>query len=224
MPAITTAILAATAVAGVATSVYGMSKQQSGYKQEQAGYAQMQQGYQAQAAAAAQAAGYNKAIAGDEQQQDQIRRTAMQVGAKRDTIQAVRQAQQARSMSIAAATAQGAGFAGGFGPSSGYSGGAAQVNSRNNFNILGINQNLQAGEGMFNLNADITQQRIGLADTSTAMANAQGTVAMGQGTVGLGQGMVGQGQGYMSLGGQLVSSAGTFANVATSLGGFGKTK
>lgn len=207
---ISAAVVGVTSAIGIGTSVYGMSKQQAGYDQ-------MQRGYQAQAEAAAHAAGFNKAIAGDEAQQDVIRRKAMELDAKRNTIQAVRQAQQARATSIAAATAQGAGFAGGFGPSSGYSGGSAQVNSRNNFNLLGINQNLQAGEGMFDLNADISKQRIGLADVSTEMANAQGMVAMGQG-------MVGQGAGYMSLGGQLVSSAGTFANVATSLGGFGKTK
>ncbi len=191
-----------TAAAGVGTSLYGMSQQQKGY-------AQMQQGYAIQQQAAEQAAGYNKAIIGDEQQQEAIRRQAMQLDAKRNTLQVIRQAQQARSQNVAAATAQGAGFSG-FGQSSALSGGLAQVHSQAGYNILGINQNLQAGNQMFDINADISQQKIGLADTQTLMAQGQGQVAMGQGTVG-------QGASYMSLGGQLVSSAGTFSNIA----GFG---
>ncbi len=188
--------------AGVGTSLYGMEKQQAGYKKQQEGYNIQQQ-------AAAEAAGYNKNIVADEQAQEGIRRQAMQLDAHRNTLQVIRQAQQARAQNIAAATAQGAGFSG-FGQSSALSGGLAQVHSQAGYNILGINQNLEAGNKMFDINADISQQKMKLADTQTMMAQGQGQVAMGTG-------MVGQGAGYMSLGGQLVSSAGTFSNIA----GFG---
>lgn len=199
MPAITSLLLA-TAVAGTATSGYGLFSQHQGSKQSQAGY-------QTQQAAAQQAAVYNKNILNDELQQENVRRQAMELDAKRNSLQVVRQSQQARAMAIASATSQGAGFFGNNQASSGLFGGLGQISGDTNFNLLGINQNLQAGRKMFDINADINQQKIGLAGTQSQMAQGQGQVSMGQGTSAMGSG-------FMSLGGSMVSAASTFANLS----------
>lgn len=221
MPIATTAILATTAAIGIGTSIYGAVKQQEGYDKMKEGYEQSAAGYRTQQEAANRIAGYQKNIIADEQKQEGIRRQSMELDAKRNILQVTRQAQAARAMSLATATAQGAGFYSEGGVNSGLAGSQAQINASSMYNINGINQALYAGRSMFDLNADISQQRIGISDAGTLMAQGQGQVAMGQGMVGLGQGMSAQGAGYMSLGGSLVSAAGTFGNLAGNMKGFG---
>lgn len=220
MPVLTTTILAATALAGLGATAYGVSQQQSGLSRQREGLLQQQQGYQTEQAAAEFTAGEQKNITNAEFKQEGLRMRAMELDAKRNTLQVVRNAQQSRALSIAAATAQGAGFAGGQGASSGLSGGLAQVAGDSQFNLQGINQNLQLGRENFGYNADISQARLGIADASTLMARGQGQVAMGGGMVQQGQGISAGGAGFMSLGGQLVSAAGTFSNVAGSMGSY----
>lgn len=205
--------------AGIGTSIFGMSKQQEGYAQEKQGLALEQQGYTQETALANTAAGYNTNIVTDQQNQQQINMTAMELDAKRQSTQIIRNSQSARAMAIAGATAQGAGFAGGTAAATGLLGGLAQVKGDTSFNLNGVSQALQAGKQMFASNEDISQNEILLAQNQGQMATAQGLVAQGSGMVQGGQGVVSQGAGYMSLGSSLVSASSIFGNIAGNFGG-----
>lgn len=80
---------------------------------------------------------------------EQIRSRQMSLEAMRAQRQALREAQIARAAALSNATAQGAG--GG----SGIQGGMAQIAGQQNTNILGINQGLSLGQGMFAANRQL---------------------------------------------------------------------
>lgn len=126
------------------------------------------------------------------------KRQAMELDARRKSLQTMRQAQQARSAGLAAATNQGAGGDLLQGGNSGYAGGQAQVRGDETTNLLGINQNLTIGRNIFDLNSKISDQ-------SVAQAYAQQSMQ--------------QSQGFSQLGTSLVGSAGAFGRLTS--GGVG---
>lgn len=122
--------------------------------------------------AAKDKANSEKQIASLEMQADAQRRQAMELSARRQQLQTVRTAQQAQAMALSSATNQGAQFG------SGLQGGLAGVSGQANFANLGVSQNLQFGENMFNINQQIDNQKLAIADDESALASAQGLGSM----------------------------------------------
>lgn len=237
MAAITSAILAATAVAGLGLSAYGMSQQMAGKEQAAAGAKLQSQGAQVQAQAAQQAAqgamvqvqgaaaqnAATKAITGYEQDIEAQRFKAMELDANRQSMDVVRNLQRARALGLANATQQGASRG------SGLQGGYGQASGEAGQNLLGISQNLDIGRNIFGLNSNITQQKLAYAAGGDIINQGQGIIASSQGLSAVGAGIIAQGggqiaagagtsaigQGLTSLGGSLVQAAPTFGNVGT---------
>lgn len=119
---------------------------------------------------------------------------AMEIDARRRSLEQVRQTQQAQSLATARATSQGAQFG------SGLQGGLAEVQDQGNFNLQGINQSLQIGRQINQYNQNIDQDKI----QSAALGGQQAT-----------------NQGIMSLGGALMSSGPTIGKLSQGVGGLG---
>lgn len=126
------------------------------------------------ASAAKDKANAEKQIASDEMQQDQVRRSGMELDANRKSMEQLRNNQRMRAMATNSAVNQGAQFG------SGLQGGLAGISGQSNTNQLGISQNLSLGENMFDLNAKISQQKMNIADASSKMATAQAWSSMGK--------------------------------------------
>lgn len=136
---------------------------------------------------AREAAGINVGIAGDEQQINEQKRMQMEMSARRQQMEVMRNAQRARAQGTAAAVSQGANLG------SGLQGGLAQINDQGNFNLQGINNNLAIGENIFDINKDISGKKMQLANVQADQATDTA---------------------IMSLGGSVVSNAGTIGNIA----------
>lgn len=126
--------------------------------------------YSAFQSSSAAKAKYNseKQIASLEMQADQVRRQAMEMSARRQQLQTIRTAQQARAMALSTAVGQGAQF------SSSAESGQAQTNAQAAYANLGVSQNLQYGEQLFNINSMIDTQKIAEADAESKLASSQG--------------------------------------------------
>ncbi len=131
-------------------------------------------------------------MAQDERAINEQKHQAMLLQAKRSQLEVFRNQQRARSMSQNAAVNQGAQFG------SGLQGGLAQINDQTGVNSLGISQNLEIGENIFGLNADLSSKKM-------QMANAQSNSAMDQGLMSLGQAMVKAGPTVGAFGKQIGS-------------------
>lgn len=112
-------------------------------------------------------------IAGLEGGLEDQRHTAMELSAKRQSVEILRANQRARATAINNATQQGAQFG------SGLQGGLAQVQDQGIFNLAGVNQNLEIGEAMFGINKQITGQKQQLAQVQGQMATDQGIASLG---------------------------------------------
>jgi hypothetical protein len=143
--------------------------------------------------AAKDSAAANSKIAQDQQAQNALSQQAMELNARRQQLETIRNSQKARALALSDATAQGAG------QGSGLQGGYGQVQGDADTTLLGIQQQLSLGQQNFSIDADITSQKI-------ALANAQSKASFGQGLT--------------SLGGALISNSGTIGNISQ---GFGKT-
>lgn len=139
-----------------------------------------------------EAAGINIGIAGDEQQINEQKRMQMEMSARRQQMEVMRNAQRARAQGTAAAVNQGANLG------SGLQGGLAQINDQGNFNLQGINNNLAIGENIFDINKDISGKKMQLANVQADQATDTA---------------------LMSLGGSVVSNAGTIGNIGKFAGG-----
>jgi hypothetical protein len=133
-----------------------------------------------------QAADINKGIAGDEQQINEQKRLQMEMSARRDQMQVMRNAQRTGARATAAAANQNALFG------SGYAGGQDQITSQAAFDKQGITGNLAIGENIFSINNDISGKKMQLADVQADQATDTA---------------------LMSLGGSLVTNAGTIGNI-----------
>lgn len=130
----------------------------------------------------------SQAIAQQERNINDQKRQQMELSARRQQMEVFRNAQRMRAQGTAAAVNQGAQFG------SGLQGGLAQVSDQSYSNSLGIGQNLEIGNNIFDMNNTIS----GL---NAQKSQVQSEAAMYQG--------------FTSLGGSVMSNAGT-------LGAFGK--
>lgn len=137
---------------------------------------------------AKEAYGIQSNISGLEGQVNQQRQTAMELSARRQSMEIFRNNQRARSMAVNNATNQGASY----GNSSGLPGGLAQVQDQSMFNLSGVNQNLELGRNIFGLDDQISKQKLALSQVQSSMATDQ---AIGQ------------------LGGGITKNAGTIGNI-----------
>jgi hypothetical protein len=118
---------------------------------------------------------------GVEQQQNQVRRQAMEMSGQRQILQQVRNNQMARAMAQATATSQGAQFG------SGLQGAMGSISGQTNSNIGSISQGLQFGEQMFNLDDQLSGLKQQYAGAQSNLATAQGISSIGSGIMGLGK-------------------------------------
>lgn len=174
MAAISTLLLgvtAATAVASVGLSAFGTKESVGGAQDAAAASQQITQG---------------------ELKQDQIRQEAAAMDARRRELQTIRESQKARAMALTSATAQGAGLG------SGLQGGYGQIQGDTATNYLGIAQNLEFGQRLYDVNANE------INPAKVALSQAQGRMATGQG--------------MSSFGGSLMNSVGTIGRLAQGFG------
>lgn len=118
-----------------------------------------------------------KQILGQEQATNEVRRQAMHISAQRQSIETIRRTQKARAMGIAAGVNQGAQFG------SGVAGGAAGAAAAGGFGLLGINQNRQLGDQIFDIDSRIGSLKMQLGDVMTDQSNYQGMMGLGLGLV-----------------------------------------
>jgi hypothetical protein len=135
---------------------------------------------------ASDAARDQRAIAQLDIQADQQRKAAMELSARRQMTENVRNAQMARSMALTNATGQGAAY----GESSGLRGGYASISGQAGVNQQGISQNLQIGENLFDINAQVDAAKMELAKDQSGEAMAQGIASLG-GSIGKSLGPIG---------------------------------
>lgn len=121
-----------------------------------------------------------------QQQQEIQRMQAMELDARRRQLEVIRNAQRAQSLSLAVATSQGAQFGSGLGGAQG------QISGASGSNLLGISNNLEIGRNMFDINTQISAQKINMSDADTLSAT---------------------GQGVNQFGGSLLNAAGTIKNL-----------
>jgi len=183
---ITAAVTAGAAVVSAGTAAYGIYEQNQG-RQSAVEAAQTQatiSGQMAQTSASFAGSEYalnvaaadasvtaseassviNKNILQGEQGIEGLKRQAMESDARRKQLEFIRQQQRARSLGL---TKQGAQFG------SGLQGGYGQISGATGTNLTGLSQNLQIGEGIFDFNAGITNQRIALNDLMTQYQKTQ---------------------------------------------------
>lgn len=130
-----------------------------------------------------------KEISALERRAEAERRKSMELQARRQKMEMVRNVQRARAMALTVATSQGAAAPG----SSALGGAFGQFQGQTGVNMLGVNQNLEIGRNTFDINSLISDQRMALADAGT---------------------MSSIGQGLSSLGGSIFGSIPAFGNLA----------
>jgi hypothetical protein len=108
-----------------------------------------------------------------EQRQEALRRQAMELDARRKTMEEFRAAQRARSLALTNAAGKGAQFG------SGLAGGYGQISGQSGVNLLGIAQNLGLGRENFGLSAMISQSRIAESRAKSSLATGQGWSSLG---------------------------------------------
>lgn len=251
MAAITTAaaVTAAIGVAGVGAQVYGLVKSQeaseeasrgnelktAGAKMQAEGAEIQSQGSLQQVEGAKVQNAASKEITKLELKAEEQRFRAMEVDSKRKQLEVVRNQQRARALGLATATAQGAS------KGSALSGAYGQVSGQSGVNMLGIQQNLELGRNIFNINSGISSQKLAYAAGGDIINEGAGTIARGQGVISKGAGLIAEGGGIVSsaqgtaqlasgisqFGGSLVSSSQTLGNVASTtaniFSGFGSS-
>lgn len=176
--------------------------------------------------AANQSYNINKGTIADEQAIQVQQKQAMELDARRQSMEIIRNQQRSRALGLTAATSQGAA------KGSGLQGGYGQASGQSNVNLLGVNQNLQIGEAIFGYNTDISNNRVAQNDLehtyslqqaanqttkanltyNYAVANAgfQTRQADVQTLMSQGQGYVNQGSGYVSQGQSLIASGNSY--------------
>lgn len=126
---------------------------------------------------------------------------AMQLDARRKSLEQIRLSQRAAAQATAVATMQGAQFG------SGLQGGLGQITDQSTFNLQGINQNLAIGENIFGLDRQISSQKMALSKVQSNMASSQGLSSLGGSLMSAGPGIGRLSQG---LGNPFSNSGGMF--------------
>lgn len=128
------------------------------------------EGAQATLAASEQSSRINQGIIQSQQAIEGQRMQAMELDARRQRMENLRQAQRARAMGTIAATSQGALF------STGLQGGRGQISGQTGVNALGIQQNLEIGRNIFAQNAQISQGQIANENLRLSLARQQASL------------------------------------------------
>lgn len=168
------------------------------------------------------------------------RKQAMEIDARRQNLEIIRNQQRARSLALSTSTAQGSSRG------SGLQGGYAQIAGQTGFNLMGVQQSLNTGRNIFDLNSQITDQKLGMssledqyalqrfnsqnqkaqltydyaqinAGYQTRLADAQTLSSQGQGVVNQGQGMLGMAQNDAAMANTFIGAAGTIAGMGQPL-------
>ena len=153
-----------------------------------------------QAAESSKIASASGAIASDEEKVNQQREYMMELTARRQSMQNLRDLQQKNALGLAAATNQGAQFG------TGLQGAYGQQSGEAGRNALNISQNLGIGRNIFGLDTDISQQKMGIASDLAAMGMFQGAGAIGTGLM-QGAGSIGNLFGNMFMSGSSSGSS-----------------
>jgi len=109
----------------------------------------------------------SKAILGYQQDVGKQQNIAMHLDANRRELEIVRQQQRARSLALATATAQGSSRG------SGLQGGYGQISGQTGVNFLGVEQNRQIGQNIFDINSLITGKNVEMQDLQQSLAFSQ---------------------------------------------------
>ncbi len=123
--------------------------------------------------AASQATAIQQQEIQSEEQANSVRQTAMEVNARRMSLENFRKNQQLASQAKMNATSGNSQFG------SGLAGGLGQVKSEGLFNDQGIQQNLGLGEKLFSIDNQIDQDKIALAGTQSTIATDQSISGFG---------------------------------------------
>src|SRR5258705_13379798 len=109
-------------------------------------------------AASNQSYDINRGIITSEQNIEQQKQNAMEIDARRQQMEIIRNQQRGRALSLTTAVARGgSGFVSG---ASARGGAYGQISGQTGTNLLGVQQNLEVGRNIFGLNTDISNQRI----------------------------------------------------------------
>ena len=127
---------------------------------------------------ASQVASAEQSIGKLQIQENQQRQLAMQVNARRQQTETLRQTQLAASMSLTNATGSGSQYG------SGLAGGQGQVYGQGAYNQQGIGQNLQIGKNIFGLDSQIDQYKMQIASLQGQQATYQGISSLGSSLMG----------------------------------------
>lgn len=109
-----------------------------------------------------------------EQAVNEQRRIAMELRGRREEQGVIRTAQRQRALGLEAATSQGAQYG------SGLQGAYGQAAGESGTRLTGVTQNLQVGENIFDLDKQISQSKIQMAQAQTNEATAQGISSLGR--------------------------------------------
>lgn len=123
--------------------------------------------------AAEEQARIQKQIAAQQAKIEEQKRLGMELDAQRRTIQTIRSAQQARSIALNNATAQGAA------KGSGLLGGYGQIAGQANSGLLAINQNLDIGRNISDSNIAISGLNAQMADAKADQSFYDGLGSLG---------------------------------------------
>jgi hypothetical protein len=122
-------------------------------------------------------AGEEASVSENEAQQEQginnVKQQQMELQGRRQSMENIRNTQQARAMAVAGATSGGAQFG------SGLAGGLAQVTDQGLFNQVGVNSALQSGRQIAGFNQNITNDKMQMAALGGTMATDQGITSLG---------------------------------------------
>lgn len=128
------------------------------------------------------------------------RKQQMELEAKRNQLETLRQAQRARAVASTVATNQG-GFFG-----SGLAGGLGQISGQEGTQLLSQGQNLEIGQNIFGINAEMANTKQSYASAQSSYQTAQAMTSLGGQIVNAGPaigrvgGSLGSGMGYLAYG------------------------
>lgn len=175
----------------------------------------------------------NKNIYAQKSNIEDIKMTAMEIDAKRQQLEILRNQQRARSLGLTNATSSGAQHG------SGLQGGYGQTSGQTGVNLLGVQQNLQSGRNTYAANRNISNLNVNMTDLynaynvqqaenttsksniayGNAVANAGYTTRLADATElnSQGAGLVAQGGGQVSSGNSLINSGNSYFSSGPSI-------
>lgn len=183
----------------------------------------------------------NQGIVQQQKNIESQKRQAMEVDARRQQLEIIRQQQRGRALALTTGVAQGGS---GSLRGSALQGAYGQIGGQSGVNLLGVQQSLQTGRAIFDANASITdynsqmatlqnEYNIQQANNQTAKSNLafsyaesnaafqtrfaenQTLASQGAGLIAQGGGLVGQGNSQMQLGSSLFNAGPSIFNMSS---------